>query len=360
MSEALMSENAGVQTAAIGARFGDLFEYRIEQPVSVPKNRSALIPIVQTKMEGERVSIYRQPEETEYEDENKPPPRPMSGLLLTNTTPLTFEGGSLTVVDADAYAGEALMERLKPQENRLISFALDLGTLVNVKEEKDRQPARLVKAVEGAFEVHYFKTEKKTYQLQNQTDQLKYVYIEHPVRENWILGESTQKPAEITANYYRFRVELPAFSRVDLVVTENQGLKDSYRLSSITFKDLDLFVKNRFIDEATRTKLAHLIELRSDIFQTGEKLKKLEREIGEISDDQTRLRENIEIMAKTSQAKQLIDRYIRKADEQESRLEQINAERKTLAAEKERKEGELAAEIRRFEIAGNNQTSGQQ
>ena len=346
LSEALLNEDSDVQTAAIGAQFGDLFEYRIEQAVSVPENRSALIPIIQTKMEGERVSIFREPEDSE----EGTTPRPMSGILLTNTTPLTFEGGSMTIVDSNAYAGEALMERLKPRENRLISFALDLGTLINVKQEEDREPAKLVKAVEGAFEVHYFKTDKKIYQLQNQTDKLKYVYIEHPITDGWKLSDSTPKPDEITPNFYRFRVELPPFERRDLIVTENQGLKDSYRLASITFKDLDLFISRRYIDDATRSKLAKLIELRTEIFQSDEKLKKLDKEIEEISQDQKRLRENIEALAKTSEAKQLISRYVSIAGEQETRLQEINKERKNLNNEKEQKERQLAAEIKNFEI----------
>lgn len=351
MSEALMNETSGVQTAAIGSQFGDLFEYRIEQPVTVPRNRSALIPIIQTKMDGERVSIFRPTEDNEYEDEDTQP-RPMSGMLLTNTTPLTFEGGSLTVIDGNAYAGEALMERLKPEENRLISFALDLGTLINIKQEEDRQPAKLIKAAEGAFEVHYFKTDKKVYQLQNQTDSLKYVYIEHPIRKDWKLAESTLKPDEITNNFYRFRVELPAFARKDLVVTEIQGLKDSYRLGSLTFQNLELFVKQRYVDENTKAKLFLLIDLRSQIAKTEKELQSLDIEINEISNDQNRLRENIKILTNTSEAKKLIERYVQKADEQESRIEQINKERRDLQERKETLERELANQIKNFEIIG--------
>jgi hypothetical protein len=129
----------------------DLFEYKIEQPISVERNRSALIPIIQSEMEGERVSIFRYQEaealgnsgdeDEETEAVRRANPRPMSGLLLKNITPMTFEGGSMTVLDRDAYAGEALMERLKPKEQRLISFALDLGTLVRVEQKEDREPA---------------------------------------------------------------------------------------------------------------------------------------------------------------------------------------------------------------------------
>ncbi|MEQ1644543.1 MAG: hypothetical protein ABL959_13935, partial [Pyrinomonadaceae bacterium] len=119
VSEALTSTTSGITAAASGSEIGDLFEYRIEQPVTVNRNRSALIPIVQTKMDGERVAVYNEMVRTD---------RPFSGVLLKNTTNLTLESGSLTVLDGNAYAGEALMERLKPKEQRLISFALDLGT----------------------------------------------------------------------------------------------------------------------------------------------------------------------------------------------------------------------------------------
>jgi hypothetical protein len=52
VSDALTSRNSGVVTAATGEEIGDLFEYRIDQPVTVTRDRSALIPIIQTQMDG--------------------------------------------------------------------------------------------------------------------------------------------------------------------------------------------------------------------------------------------------------------------------------------------------------------------
>jgi hypothetical protein len=145
----------------------------------------------------------------------------MSGLLLKNTTAMTFEGGSMTVLDREAYAGEALMERLKPKEQRLISFALDLGTLVRIEKKEDREPAKLIKVVEGVFQVHYFKSDRKIYTLSNQTDRKKAVYIEHPVRKDWVLSENFAKPDYTTARYHRFRVELAPFESKSITVAEN-------------------------------------------------------------------------------------------------------------------------------------------
>lgn len=363
VSDALINKDGGVETAAIGEEIGNLFEYKIESPVSITKNQSALIPIIQTKMEGERVSIFRLPanedEDSDDEDEEgsdesasvkKANPRAMSGLLLKNTSAMTFEGGSMTILDHDAYAGEALMERLKPKEQRLISFALDLGTLIRVDEKEDREPAKVVKVVDGVLQIHYFNTDKKIYKLYNQTDKPKIVYIEHPVRKNWILSENYAKPDYTTARYYRFRIELPAFSTKEITVGENLGMMDKYTLATFSPKDLDLFIVGRYIDEATKARLSKLINLRMKINDINARLEASSKESEEITTDQERFRENIEALAKTPDAKQLIARYIAKANTQESRLEQITTDKRALEAERINLERELALEIKNFEI----------
>jgi len=261
---------------------------------------------------------------------------------------MTFEGGSMTVLDRDAYAGEALMERLKPKEQRLISFALDLGTLVRIESREDREPAKMVKIVNGVFQVHYFKTAKKIYHLTNQTDKSKVVYIEHPVRKDWILSEDYAKPDYTTARFYRFRVELQPFETRDVTIGENLGMMDKYNLSSFSPKDLDGFIMSKSIDEPTRQRLAKLIDLRMKINEIDAKLESTEKETEEITKDQDRFRENIDALSKTPEARQLIARYIAKANDQESRLEQISKDRQTLTTDKEKLEQELAVEIKNF------------
>src|SRR6266404_4832151 len=237
LSDAITRPDSGVEAAATGSEVGDLFEYRIDQPVTVLRDRSALIPILQTRMDGERVSIY---------NEGARRDRPMGGMLLRNTSPLTLEDGALTVIDGDAYAGEALMERLKPAEQRLISFALDLGTMVNVRMKEDRAPTFMVRVVNGIFQAHYYQTTQKTYVLTNQTDKPRVVYVEHPVRQDWVLSDNTQKPDGKSARFYRFRVPLGPHQKVELPVTERRALMDTYTLVNFSRQDLELFIARNY------------------------------------------------------------------------------------------------------------------
>ena len=337
LSDAITSEESGVKTAATGKQFGDLFEYRIDQPVTLMRDRSALIPILQTRMEGERVSIYN---EAARKD------RPMSGMRLKNTSPLTLEDGSLTVIDGEAYAGEALIERLKPNEERFISFALDLETLVTARSKLDREPAFLVRAVNGVLQAHYYQTDKKVYTITNQTGRPRVVYIEHPLREKWVLTDKTQRPAETTATLYRFRVEVAPNETIDFPVTERLALMDSYALSNLTTDDIKVFVQRRYVDEETRAALERVMEIKGRIATLDRKLAALDSESTEIAADQARLRENIKALKDTAETKQLIARYVAKAGEQETRFEQIATERREVTAERAQVQIELDGAIR--------------
>lgn len=341
LSDAITSRDSGVEAAATGSEVGDLFEYRIDQPVTVPRDRSALIPILQTRMEGERISIY---------NEGARRDRPMGGMLLKNTSPLTLEDGALTVIDGDAYAGEALMERLKPSEERLISFALDLGTLVNVRVKENRAPTFLVRVINGVFQAHYHQTNQKTYVFTNQTDKPRVVYVEHPLRDGWTLSNDTQKPDGKSSRYYRFRIPLGPRQKVELPVTERRALMDTYALLNFSRQDLELFISRNYIDASTRVMLEKIIDLKSRMAAAESRLETVNQEVEEIGKDQERLRDNIKALTATAEAKQLISRYVTKADTQETRLEQLNQEKRTINEELARLQTELEGLVRSLAI----------
>jgi hypothetical protein len=344
LSDAI-TKDGSVATAAEGAEVGDLFEYHIAHPVTVLRDRSALIPIVQTKMEGSRVSIFNEAARRD---------RPLSGMLLKNTSGLTLEDGALTVIDGNAYAGEALLERLKPEEQRLVSFALDLGTLANVRNDETKAPAFIVRIKGGVFQVHYYQEEKKVYTLTNQTDKPRTVYVEHPVRREWGLdAKLTPKPEGKSARYYRFRVELASHARAELAVVERRALMDAYALSDFTRPQLDLFVARRYIDDATRAALQQLIDLKTRVAALDALSEAIDKEIEEIGADQKRLRENVEALTKTAEAKQLIERYIAKADSQETRIEQLTREKQAVAEERARLQAQLDTAIRAMTVERN-------
>jgi hypothetical protein len=345
LSSLVAGSQSGVAAETTASEIGDLFEYRIDQPVTVARDRSALIPILQTRLGGVRVSIFRG---CGGRTGSILCSRPMSGMLLKNTSPLTLENGSLTVIDGDAYAGEALLERLKPEEERLVSFAVDLGTLVNVREDEERTPTYLVRAVKGVVQAWYYNTRKHIYTLVNQTDRPRVVYVEHPKDDDddWELTDDTAKPVVTTAKHYRFRVLLAPHQKVEFPVAEREDQQEYYELSKFSRSQLELFIARKYIDEPTRTALEKIIELKDRVTTTDARLQEINKEATEIAADQLRLRENIKALTATAEAKQLIARYVSKANDQETRLEQIEKDRRAIAEERARLQAELDAAIR--------------
>ncbi len=121
---------------------------------------------------------------------------------------------------------------------------------------------------------------------------------------------------------------------------------DSYALSNLTTDDIKLFVARRYIDEETRAALEKIMEIKGKIAALDRRLASIEREATEIAADQARLRENIKALKDTAETKQLIARYVAKADEQETRMEQIAAERRAIAADRAKVQLELDEAIR--------------
>jgi hypothetical protein len=76
---------AGAAPEAAGAARGELFEYRIDQPLSLPRQRSAMIPVVAQAIGGEKLSIYNPDVDPRY---------PLNAVRLKNSTGLHLLGGA--------------------------------------------------------------------------------------------------------------------------------------------------------------------------------------------------------------------------------------------------------------------------
>ena len=90
----------GVTSAAATMDLGEHFQYAIPQPVSLPRQKSALIPIVNEPVIGnKKVSIYNEGVHAKF---------PLLGLQLKNSTALHVNQGPVTVFEGGSYAGRAI------------------------------------------------------------------------------------------------------------------------------------------------------------------------------------------------------------------------------------------------------------
>ena len=164
--------------AAAAGDMGDLFEYRIVEPVTLTKNQSALVPIINAEIDAERVSLWNR---------SSGSGRPLRAVWLTNASGLTLDGGSMAIVDANAFAGEGLIESLKPGERRLVSYASDLAVLVGVRSAGAPTRISRVRVRDGILMQDSEERATWTYSVRNEDATSRTVVIEHPTRDGWKL-----------------------------------------------------------------------------------------------------------------------------------------------------------------------------
>jgi Carboxypeptidase regulatory-like domain len=336
----MRKKDSGVEADVETQEIGELFEYRIAHPVTIKRNSSALIPILQNQIEGESVSLYNREARV---------PSPMSALYLNNTTGLTLEGGPLTIIENDTYAGEALTGRIKPGEKRFITYAVDLGCRVSVKEDEEDQKAYRAEIINGAFNLHYKQMKTTLYTLNNLTDRAKTVYIEHPYDKNqkWQLVK-TVKPSETTEEYQRFKVVVAPKTTMQFSVSEELPESHTYALTNITPTDIQLFVKSNYLTSEMKQSLEGVAELKTHIATLSRDLAEKQAEINTITRDQERMRENLRALGKTDEEKQLVQRYAGKIAQGEDQLERLRQEEKRSQEERNNLQRQLDERVRKL------------
>jgi hypothetical protein len=313
-----MNLGAGVAAAATASKLGDFFQYVIDKPVSLPRQKSAMLPIVNKDVEGTRVSIYNEATQAKF---------PLLGLKLKNTSGLHLMQGPITVFEGSNYAGDARILDLQPKEERLISYAVDLGTEVNPVPSSDNGRYTMIKAVKGVIETTTKVKETKTYTIKNRNEVERLVMIEHPVRHEFKLLEDKVKPTEVASDVYRFEIKVPAGKTETHVVTEERIINQGFQVSNIDDNTIRIFLNNPITSDKVKKGLQNALELRYAMAKTQRDVGEQQQQLKIITDDQIRLRANLKEMPPTAAA---YKRYLEKFDAQETQIEQYQAEIKKL------------------------------
>jgi hypothetical protein len=329
------------EAAASGRELGDLFEYKLKDRVTLKKNQSALVPIAQTEIEAEKVSLW---------SGTTGSGRPLRGLWLKNTSPLTFDGGSFSVLENEVFAGEGLTDPIKPGERRLISYATDLGLLVEASKNSQPQHVTRVKISKGIMtqvsELH----ERTLYVARNQDGLARILVIEHPARVDWQLAKGAKEPEEKAPGVHRFRVEIPAKASASLPVEEVRTLATSYELSNLDEEQIGVFVKQGTITGEMAEALKKITAQKTIVAKLEEEMENRQKDIDWIVEDQGRLRENMKALRGSAEEKALLQRYTKQLDEQETQLDVLRKKIKDTEAQRDKANEQLEKMIDELQI----------
>ncbi|MBL8957077.1 MAG: hypothetical protein JNK82_40260, partial [Myxococcaceae bacterium] len=140
VSDILVDGPTPLAPAAV-SEAGELFLYTVAEPVFLGARKSALLPIIDRGVTAEEVTVLEAGAAT-------------LAVRFTNSTPLTLEGGTLAIFTGGAYAGEAQIDRVKPNEVRVVTHGEDLDLERSGGTKSTEGPVKVVRKNGNVVELH--------------------------------------------------------------------------------------------------------------------------------------------------------------------------------------------------------------
>ena len=316
----MMSTSQKVETVA--QTVGQLFEYRIDQPVTVLRNQSALVPIVGSPFEGQRKILYNQANRKE---------NPFAIIDFRNTTGLTLEGGPLTVYEDEVYAGEAMLDTLGPDEERMIPYAVDLAVEARTEEESD-ETVIMETFASNIWTQRTARYSTTTYQFSNKSDKIKQLILEHPIAPGKRIN--TPEPVSESRSYWRFAVTLPPRATTEFPVKVRV---EDHQSHSLLNGDAN-WVLAILHSSRSHAGMADFLEKVGAIAKESSAVSAKEnanrQKISQIESSQARLRQNLGALGQSHDEARLRSRYVEQLEQQEDELARLVIEQADLQAQR--------------------------
>ena len=308
-----------LETAAESKDLGDYFEYDLKQTITIGKNQSALVPILESRIQAEKVTLWTA-------NGNRPPLR---AIWVKNASLQTLDSGTFNIIDRGTFAGEGLLATVHPDERRLLSYAADTAVRITSESEAKDKPISRIQILKGVIFVSRERRNTVKYTIHNSDTLAREVIIEHPVREGWKLVARV-KPEETSQSYYRLRVRLDAGKTKELTVEEFHPDVTRYMLSDLTDNQAEILLTDNVMSEELRDAFRLVLNQKNKISELETRIESCRQELESIMKDQGRIRENMKALKGSAEEKALLERYAHQLGTQEDRLASLNKQRSEL------------------------------
>jgi hypothetical protein len=328
-----------VAAQAQGQSAGELFQYNISTPVSLPRQQAAMIPVIARDVTADKVSLFN-PNSTGGQR------FPLNAVRVRNNTGLHLKAGPVTIFDEGVYAGDARMEDIPPGDSRLVSYAVDLAVEGERQGEGVTSTETALILRRGVLTITRRERVSTTYTLKSKADKPRTVLVEHPFRPEYTLVQP-QKAEERSANYYRFAVALAPGESEKLTVVTERPISTTLGLINADLNSLAVYATRADVPAPIREALQEVVQRRRRVQELQGQAAARENEVQSISNDQERIRKN---MANLDRASALYKRYVAELDRQETRIQTLRQEAARLRNQAADADRDLRAYVDKLDI----------
>ena len=305
--------SAAIIAAASGRKTGELFSYSLKQPLNLPRQQAAMIPVIAGGIEADKISLYNPESDPKFA---------LNGLRVHNSTGVHLKGGPITLFDGATYAGDAVMDDVPPGDTRIITYAVDQAIVCNHEVPRDESKNVSIQAHAGVIITKIKEVTETLYTFKSNSDKPRTMVVEQARSEEDVLSEPA-KPLEKTSNLYRFQVTVPARKTAALKVVTVQNTSQQVNVSETNSEQLYEFFQQKTISAKLKSALQTLIVKRRKMNDLQASAANRKAEIASISADQERIRKN---MGALDHGSPLYKRYTAELDAQETKINSLRSD----------------------------------
>jgi len=275
--------------------FDDFFEYSLSQPVTIHKNESAMVPILQQDLPAEHVTLW-----------SRNNPRPLRAVWLENKSKLTLDSGSFSIFESGEFAGEGLLDPIHPGERRLLSYAADQAVRVKITDQKSRRTLHHLQIRKGLVIENYMDVASITYSANNTGDDDRTVLIEHPRHTSgWSLSDGV-KADDTTPDLYRFRIPVKPHSTEKLEVSERGPEYTRVEIDPSQNTNAYLLELVKRVPDA-EAQLKPVLDAQSKLADLDQAIAESKQQEQTAAADEARCRENLTALKGNEAARRFVD-----------------------------------------------------
>jgi hypothetical protein len=305
--------------SAAGEAVRGLVRYDIAGLVTVPDRSSTLVNLVNRKIEGEDLLLYR-PEAGGAAQRH-----PYRAVRFKNDTGTLLQGGPVTVLARGTFVGSGVFDRLEDGAESFLPFSMEQGVSIRHEGKTSEAAVRLLAISDGKIRCETQSRRSQTFHIiRHAKDAPSTLYLRIAKRPGWSLEKPPKGTRELADSWY---VPTPiAEGKTEFKITDvrNHPRQVSWR-SSIGQQVLALYLSGNASEEL-RAAVAKVDALQKSLAKLQRETTEINKKTSDLEREQRRLARNIKTLGEAKINRKLAKKFSTRLGVNEALIAQFSAQ----------------------------------
>jgi outer membrane protein OmpA-like peptidoglycan-associated protein len=333
-----------VAPAALPRQAAGTVRYRLADPVSIPRGGQAMVAILNRRVPGADVFLYRPDPNAPGSDRH-----PFRAVRLVNRSGFTVEPGPVAIFARGAFVGEGLLQRLHEKESAFVPYAVDGSADVRVEVDEESRPHRVVALSRGVLTVEDTARRVTTYHVDTGADPPERLWVRH-ARAPGYQTKDLPPGSESAGDGQLIPVPLAPHARLRLEVVETQPRRQSIEILEARGADLALYLPASSLDGDAAARLQKIVTLRRELASTDAEIERLREDLEAGSTLGSDVRDSLKTVEKTRGAEPLRQKLLARLGEITNAADDLSRKLGARLAARAELRSRLALELESFVI----------